>query len=938
MVFALETQHGKLHDFGVRLEEMLIVTDDGPRADHLLPDRRDHGRRLIAMSAVPIALDDPAALDPAVVGVKAARLAAAADAGLPVLPGSVFPLEASAAAIAGGARVLERSGPPGAYLAVMGAEVPEGFAVAPSGDRSSVDRASGERWVARSSTIYDDDGRWSGTFGSYLDIEAGDVPTAVRGCWASAFSRDALGRCAETAIDVETLRIGVLVQPFLSFDAGGTARIRPDGGIDVAVAPGGPTGVVGGRSGGRDVRVEADGTIADEQELGGIAATVVAVAGLARRAAASIGATVIEWGAVGGDISLLQVGPAGRPEARSVEPRTRLSGAGAPIPAEAERLARLVTAFPGPLADVLVLPWALGARDETSWSEVALKDGVSDPATAIAEARALAADATVQVWGMPPPESRERAANVARLLLQGRVTDAMRMIAGLRSPDPAAAARVVGLVRIVGERLTAAGVLPSPLLIWRLTVEELDRAIAGTPPALRSGPGRWEPFVAEVVRARGRGTRAAAVSPGIGSGRLHLLRDLRSIGRPGPRSVLAAALPLPHLAPLLWHSAALVTTGGTSGAHLFEVARSLGVPAVIGAGSRRVGRGWLARRGRRRHRARVGPVGSRGGRVGRDARRWTGAAGDGLRRTHTMALVAVTDHVFPDLEQERRLLLEAGHELRFGSNAASIEEVRDAVAGAEAVLNCYAQMPAEVIRGLDRCVVIARYGIGLDTVDLDQATAQGILVTNVPDYCIDEVSDHALALILSLARGVTLLDRKVRAGSWTPTDARPLHRLRGRTLGLVGFGRIARALAAKMTALGFRVVTTDPFVPEDAIREAGAEPLSLEELLAAADVVSIHAPLTADSRHLIGAAELARHAPGRDPRQHVTGSVGRPRRAPHRPLGGSAGRGRARCPRGGAAVARGPVAASGRRDRSRRTRPSTARSRSGSSSARPSSR
>lgn len=227
-----------------------------------------------------------------------------------------------------------------------------------------------------------------------------------------------------------------------------------------------------------------------------------------------------------------------------------------------------------------------------------------------------------------------------------------------------------------------------------------------------------------------------------------------------------------------------------------------------------------------------------------------------------MGLVAVTDHVFPDLEQERDLLREAGHELRFGSNAASIEEVREAVAGADAVLNCYAQMPAEVIRGLDRCRVIARYGIGLDTVDVDEATSRGILVTNVPDYCIDEVSDHALALILSLARGVTLLDRKVRSGSWTPADARPLHRLRGRTLGLVGFGRIARALAAKMAPLGYRIVTTDPFVPDEAVREAGAEPMTLEELLAVADVVSVHAPLTADSHHLIGAAELALLRPG----------------------------------------------------------------------------
>jgi D-3-phosphoglycerate dehydrogenase / 2-oxoglutarate reductase len=227
-----------------------------------------------------------------------------------------------------------------------------------------------------------------------------------------------------------------------------------------------------------------------------------------------------------------------------------------------------------------------------------------------------------------------------------------------------------------------------------------------------------------------------------------------------------------------------------------------------------------------------------------------------------MALVAVTDHVFPDLDQERALLSAAGHELRFEENATAADEVKRAVAGADAVLNCYAPMPADVIATLHGCVVIARYGIGIDTIDIDQATAKGILVTNVPDYCIDEVSDHALALILSLARGVTRLDRSVRAGSWTPSDARPLHRLRGRTLGLVGFGRIARALAAKAAPLGLRVVATDPFVPDDAVRQAGVEPTSLEDLLAVADAVSVHAPLTPESHHLIGAAELARLKPG----------------------------------------------------------------------------
>ncbi len=189
---------------------------------------------------------------------------------------------------------------------------------------------------------------------------------------------------------------------------------------------------------------------------------------------------------------------------------------------------------------------------------------------------------TARVWDTTPELARERAASVTRLLLQGRLDEGVRRIAGLEAPDPLVARRIVGLVRGMGELLAAERLLPSARLVWRLTGSELDRALAGGRPVLRSGPGRWEPLVAEVVRSRGARSQAAPVSPGIGAGRLRLLRALRSLGRPGPREVLVAPLPLPHLAPLLWHCAALITTGGTSGAHLFEVARSLGVPAVIG--------------------------------------------------------------------------------------------------------------------------------------------------------------------------------------------------------------------------------------------------------------------------------------------------------------------------------------------------------------------
>ncbi len=164
-------------------------------------------------------------------------LAAAVNAGLPVLPGWVLPLEASAAAIVAGARALETAGPPRAYLAAMETVVPAGLDEAlvslrrprtrsGEGTEPGGEPPDDERLVVRSRPILDDDGRWSGAFASYLGIEEGDLPTAVRGCWASAFSSDALGRCGEAGVDVDTVRIGVLVQPFVTFDAGGTARIR----------------------------------------------------------------------------------------------------------------------------------------------------------------------------------------------------------------------------------------------------------------------------------------------------------------------------------------------------------------------------------------------------------------------------------------------------------------------------------------------------------------------------------------------------------------------------------------------------------------------------------------------------------------------------------------------------------------------------------------
>ena len=177
-----------------------------------------------------------------------------------------------------------------------------------------------------------------------------------------------------------------------------------------------------------------------------------------------------------------------------------------------------------------------------------------------------------------------------------------------------------------------------------------------------------------------------------------------------------------------------------------------------------------------------------------------------------------------------------------------LEHGRDAAA----ILTLDEPLTARVIAGLRGCRVIARFGIGVDRVDLEAATAAGIVVTNVPDYCVDEVSDHALGLLLAVTRRIVPLDRAVRDGVWdTAAVAGPVRRLRGRRLGIVGFGRLGRSFAAKAQALGLEVVAYDPNVADGDIEAAGVRSLSLDALIASSDIVSLHVPLTPQTRHLL---------------------------------------------------------------------------------------
>lgn len=217
--------------------------------------------------------------------------------------------------------------------------------------------------------------------------------------------------------------------------------------------------------------------------------------------------------------------------------------------------------------------------------------------------------------------------------------------------------------------------------------------------------------------------------------------------------------------------------------------------------------------------------------------------------------VVVTDSVFASFDIERRLLQAIGATM-VPFQITTEAELLDRVADADGLLVCYAPITRRVIERLSRCRVISRYGIGCDNVDVDAATERGIYVTNVPDYCVDEVSDHALALLLACARKVAFLDRRVRGGRWDARDAAPIGRLRGRVLGLVGFGKIPRRLAGTAGVLGLQVIACDPFVGADQMAAYHATKVGLEDLLARSDFVSVHAPLSAETRGMIGEAAL----------------------------------------------------------------------------------
>jgi len=220
-----------------------------------------------------------------------------------------------------------------------------------------------------------------------------------------------------------------------------------------------------------------------------------------------------------------------------------------------------------------------------------------------------------------------------------------------------------------------------------------------------------------------------------------------------------------------------------------------------------------------------------------------------------MSTVLITDYAWPDLDIEHGVLDPAGHTLVAGPARPAAAEAIEALAAThrpQAIMTNWARVSAGAIAACPDLRIVARIGVGLDNIAVDEATHRGAWVTNVPDYCVEEVSDHAIGLLLAWARGIVSFDRETRQGTWDPASARLL-RVSTLTVGIVGYGRIGRMTARKLHGFGVRLLVHDAYAAPDDM----AEMVDLDGLLAASDVIVLHVPLTADTHHLIDRERLA---------------------------------------------------------------------------------
>lgn len=226
-------------------------------------------------------------------------------------------------------------------------------------------------------------------------------------------------------------------------------------------------------------------------------------------------------------------------------------------------------------------------------------------------------------------------------------------------------------------------------------------------------------------------------------------------------------------------------------------------------------------------------------------------------RTNT---ILITDHPAPNVDVEAAVLGLVRGRLVVAESGAE-KELLELAPEADAIMTCFAQVTPRVVLAAPHLQVIGRYGVGVDNIAVDTASETGVIVANVPAYCVDEVAEHAIALLLALARRITRYDKAARSGNWALSTGMPIHRLAGQTLGVVGFGRIGRAVAARGHALGLNVLAYDPRAPDKAFTPQKARRATLDQLLSESDFVSLHTPLSSETHHLIDWGRLNKMKP-----------------------------------------------------------------------------
>lgn len=486
-------------------------------------------------------LDDPAASNVDVSGAKGAGIARAKAAGFPVLDGFVIAPACSEAALASAVELLEPRGTGGARMAIIGHQLDDELL----GEISSHVEELEPPLIVRSSSVLEGSGEWSGAFTSVPEILPGEVGQATKSVWATTFSIEVLERFEEAGLEPGSAPMGILVQPEIRPDFGGAALVDAAGAVRIDCVKGSPADLMAGWvAGSRGVLEEGELRGQDAIELIG-EEQLTAIGELALRVRSELGHNLIEWAIVDGQVILLQVQDS---VVHEVEEAMVIPAAlGHPFALDFVKEAH---SYPGALGDELVLGWRMAAPNVVPAAVTSSGDRDAD----LAEARSLAAKLLAQAWGESEEEAVARAALVLRRMRSDRPNESIDVLRELNEVDEDVAAQLLGMA---------------------------DHLIATETRVGRRGLDRWEPVLSGVIALQGEVHEGEPSVGGVGAGRMVWIGNSKDTSHVRPRDIIVTQYPLQNYSPLLWDAAGVITIGGAPTAHLFEVARSLTVPAVI---------------------------------------------------------------------------------------------------------------------------------------------------------------------------------------------------------------------------------------------------------------------------------------------------------------------------------------------------------------------